>query len=823
MPGITKAMAAAERLMKSPPVPAVVGPAVSGIGSGAAAETVPDAVSSGSPVTPYCREAQFAALARSFRLQLELFRTTLELGNAGSQQQADRAERALGKLAAAVDGFGDDLQLMWGMSGHPAGGAEPSTASRRARYLDCAGCGSYMRSPKPVNWSPRAVVPQQPAEEVQPEPTPESPLLLPPVPPLRAYSLGEGAAVVTSATLEVACESNVGPIRSISACESTTAFQSEGSTHEPDSKPCKRVLKAWHSVTKKLLLKSGNPKVDPGPELWKLWTEPVANSSEHAERLVMSTKEALFAVNEKQESRSKCEWCQCLVANPTSPRRVAWDVLSICILTYDLFTLPLTVFDYDEIPATQVFRLITSVFWTLDIAVSFFVGYDVHGQLEMRPEMAAWMYVRTWFLADMLIVTLDWILLVIGMPTEAASVGRLGKSLRVLRVVRLLRFLRIAKLAKLTEKMGNSVFSSGLFALFSISKWLMCLLLICHVVACSWYWVGSEWSTTTSWLSQDDLPDSMPHRYAMAFHWSFAQFTPATSPIHPKTLSEEVFNITLIFIGLVVFSSFLGTVTTTITALRARALEQAKQNTLFKQYVANNNVSWELGRRITNFAKQHHRRRGNRIMEKDVYFLKGLPETLLIELRCQVNTPYLSRHPFFEHMKSMHPLSLMFVCHLCCAEAQYVNGDELFFFHADATRMFFMVEGVLDYFAGPHESTVSSAEFSTGQWVGEPTLWVRRRHTGRLVARNDADVVYLESEKFRSVLAGRPNALVVAKHYAQLFLEKVAELQPDLDIWSSKEVVENMLEQVRDVEGTETSHPDLADLVKRHSQQPWVL
>ena len=55
---------------------------------------------------------------------------------------------------------------------------------------------------------------------------------------------------------------------------------------------------------------------------------------------------------------------------------------------------------------------------------------------------------RTWFLMDLTVVTVDWILTALAAQAEgagAAGVARLSKTLRLLRFVRLMRMFRIMR------------------------------------------------------------------------------------------------------------------------------------------------------------------------------------------------------------------------------------------------------------------------------------------------------------------------------------------------------------------------------------------
>lgn len=82
-------------------------------------------------------------------------------------------------------------------------------------------------------------------------------------------------------------------------------------------------------------------------------------------------------------------------------------------------------------------------------------------------------------------------------------------------------------------------------ALDGVWRWhvprLMLLVVIAnHFIACSWYALGESQPLEESWLSQlDPVESSMLYRYAVSFHWTMSQFTPAPNNFHPKNAEDR--------------------------------------------------------------------------------------------------------------------------------------------------------------------------------------------------------------------------------------------------------------------------------------------
>ena len=65
-------------------------------------------------------------------------------------------------------------------------------------------------------------------------------------------------------------------------------------------------------------------------------------------------------------------------------RRIFWELLGFACLVYDIVTLPLDVFGYDDTDVAKSLRFAVSTFWLCDLMLSFFFGYMENGAAEMR-------------------------------------------------------------------------------------------------------------------------------------------------------------------------------------------------------------------------------------------------------------------------------------------------------------------------------------------------------------------------------------------------------------------------------------------------------
>jgi len=460
-----------------------------------------------------------------------------------------------------------------------------------------------------------------------------------------------------------------------------------------------------------------------------------------------------------------------LVSRPTSKHRLAWDVVSLGVLTYDILTLPLIAFNYSD----DSLKMATTVFWSLDMPMCFLAGYNDRGKVELRVSRTSGRYLRSWFIWDVLVILADWISFFAGF-NSVVDAARLGKFLRIGRLLRILRLMRIVKLIVIFESLTAEICASdNIVAALVVFKLLAGVMLIVHFIGCGYYAVGlySIGVYERTWLTSgpqdyDATDASFNLRYITAFHWAIAQFTPAPNNHHPANEIERWYAVTSIFLGFVSFATFVASITATMTALRHKNSEKLKRNEMVRRFLEQNFVALQTSDMITAFLRQHNPRKSF-ILESEVVSLRLLPPGLLRQLHYEVYCQTLARHPLFYHLQAARRQTVVSICHDAASMTAYAKAEEVFNFGNDSRCMFFVTSGLLQYFAGTEED--SSVMVEKNSWMCEVALWIKWSHRGRLTAIDYVHLVVINAEMFRSL--ARPEEISQAlKVYAGLFAER---------------------------------------------------
>mmetsp|Transcript_79275 Transcript_79275/g.230214 ORF Transcript_79275/g.230214 Transcript_79275/m.230214 type:complete len:787 (+) Transcript_79275:49-2409(+) len=518
------------------------------------------------------------------------------------------------------------------------------------------------------------------------------------------------------------------------------------------------------------------------------WHEKAARMSRSISRSssrTRATSEILHAnVKRTGDALTTNSRLQRFISKPSSAKRIFWDMLSVAVMAYDLVTIPLQLLDLPDNPVMYTVGMFATIFWTLDICLSFLSGYHAGGLIEMRPKQVAFRYIRTWMPIDVVVVAVDWAVFIVDSNSmESFGMMRLNKTLRIvriLRVLRMLRLLRMLKVMSLIAELHDMIHSEAVLTSLNIVSFIFGILLLSHYIACSWYGVGHSQVTEygdprDSWVSKLQLSTSMElgsgsagYYYATALHWSLTQFTPASMEVVPCNTVERLFNVGVIVISVIIFSSVLSSITSAMINLRRKSAEKRRQIGLVRRYITDKHLTLALGNRIVGFLRTHNYNVSQQqsLQENQILAFKILPDSLRTQLRCEIHVPVLIAHPLFYTINRMDKNAMVAICTTAMSERDLPVGHELFVPGMRATHMYISVTGSLVYFQG--DSLKMHEDVDPGTFISEGVLWLIWETRGRLVATSACDLVAASAEAFHQVMASassRPMCRFYAHQY----------------------------------------------------------
>eukprot|EP00929_Paragymnodinium_shiwhaense_P000551 TRINITY_DN100795_c0_g1_i1.p1 TRINITY_DN100795_c0_g1~~TRINITY_DN100795_c0_g1_i1.p1 ORF type:complete len:939 (+),score=160.28 TRINITY_DN100795_c0_g1_i1:124-2940(+) len=463
----------------------------------------------------------------------------------------------------------------------------------------------------------------------------------------------------------------------------------------------------------------------------------------------------------------------CFVSSPASKRRLAWDLIGVIVLVQEMVQIPLQVFDIDESPFLSGVRYLTSFFWSLDLLSNFFVGYHYHGQVITHPGKAALHYMKSWFVLDAILVSLDWIDRLMDMASNTGT-----KALRMTKVtrgIRAVKLLRLMKFSQMLTDMTSMISSEYHRTCITILKIVLFIVAVNHLLACGFYGLH-HLHGGRGWINNSfDETDSTSYRYFTSLHWSLTQFTPASMEVTPCNTLERVYTVIVLLFAMVTFSSFVSSITTAMTHLRNINATRIEEDSKLFKFLGQHAISAGLTSRVLHFFQERKQQRGrqSRTKEADVSLLKVLPESMKHDLRCEAYGPILCYHPMFRAFGCLDAEAMRYLAVIGCTEKRLMVRDEIFGQRSEVTHMIFLMEGCLNYSYTNTDGDKEIVTLTSGAWACEIALWCDRPPSQPFVAEIGSEIMMLDAKDLKTMAMKYRGSAASLARYGEKFIEQM--------------------------------------------------
>jgi hypothetical protein len=299
-----------------------------------------------------------------------------------------------------------------------------------------------------------------------------------------------------------------------------------------------------------------------------------------------------------------------------------------------------------------------------------------------------------------------------------------------------------------------------------------------------YYLVGKDGEHTV-----DAFDESLKYHYFTALHWALAQVSPGNIDIMPMNWKERVMNIFVLCLTLIIFSSFISSMTVAVTRLRNINSAEEKRFALLRKYFRDQNISQDLAIRIQSFLEERHAYHAGKTTERDVELLAQLTKGLHSELTREAKDPTLYRYPVIRQLPASEPARDMMtlICADACSQKTLGPGEKVYVVDDASRGMLFLTHGLFElreYRENDVESfTVTAPSRETGArhggvssparvsaisatklqsgtstvaWLSEFSLFWHRSHDTTLTAESYCEVLQVGRHPFSVIVRQFP-------------------------------------------------------------------
>lgn len=498
----------------------------------------------------------------------------------------------------------------------------------------------------------------------------------------------------------------------------------------------------------------------------------------------------------KNKKDEDAHWTKRIILPPYAKRRAIWESCGVFLLGWDMFFVPFQTFATAAKPLdnglVHMIEMFSLAYWTLDIAFCFFVGfYRKDGMVEMQFSEIARHYLKRWFCFDVACVCMDY--------------GIKLMQWNGVKNFRLVRLLRVVKFKVAMRSFLSQVRSNRVLIILGMTKNMAMVLIMNHMIACGWHWIGTSYTKSSeswvqTWLTDPDDGElrSLSYRYCTSVQWAITQLGVGAVEIHPKNSAERLYA-TLVGISALIMSSVLvSSVTGSMLQLQELGQIQKEQDQALRSYLTNRHISQRLQGHIWAFLKKARKQDKNKgTILTDVSAISNIPGHMALSLRLEVYMPYMLNHAFF----SMHIMDIQQGGSMSKTtrdligifqEVQVGQEEDLFRTNDKAEKMQFIASGEVLY-KSRLETDSRGITLEAQDWLSEQALWLNWQHVGRAMAKVSCEMFVLHAAEFQKVMKNE----IGAKAYAKMFVERIrSNKDPVTDVMGSKEDIRSWQQEI---------------------------
>lgn len=332
---------------------------------------------------------------------------------------------------------------------------------------------------------------------------------------------------------------------------------------------------------------------------------------------------------------------------PESTFKKVWVLLISCILMYSAIYTPFRIAFYFYEDKYKWFDFLIDACLWVDIPINFISPYiDEEETLIKNRKQIAQHYLKTWFIIDF--CSSFPFFEVFKSKNTYKNAFEIPLSDKYLKLTNLIRIIKISKgenvsvITKLfSDKLKINVHIKNLFF------FLIAYFLLNHVIACMWYFIAIlEDFEPRSWVIRLGYVDqNVGNMYLICMYWSLATTTMVGyGDISAGTTEERIYNMFIMFFGVLMSSFLIGLLSLTCNALYSKYEEINAKLGILDEINKANPLHPELYEKVRKTIKYDL---GQNQRDK-MQFLQELPNKLRLELSHIMHNKAMRKLNFFK-------------------------------------------------------------------------------------------------------------------------------------------------------------------------------
>lgn len=487
---------------------------------------------------------------------------------------------------------------------------------------------------------------------------------------------------------------------------------------------------------------------------------------------------------------------------PDNKYKLVWDMNMLVIVVYYIVTVPLIICFGGTEPSLleedPTLDFVLFLVFVADMISNCFIALEntegTAGYIYDRKTIIK-AYLKGWFVID-LVATFPISLLVSSTETDQSSLGDLNKILRLLRIFKLFRILR---LARLLPRLEATTFLNP--AILRLIKLFTSSLFLWHWIACGYWFVaesedygkdGPIWvrEGSNGWLpspkiwcrdlaecnetahefmwdkvgfnpytdledcfNRGECPATFSKKYLHSFFWALMATVGVGDDIKPITLTEHLFSVVIIIIGIFMIASMISSASSALASLESAEMERRTRLHKIRAYLRKIAIKGDLRQRILEYYEFAMTTRQNKPYGSNQKHLSDLHHLLRMDLDVALHRHLVEKVPM---LRALGQSSCLLKLIPKFKRITFIPGEYLVIQGEACNEMHIIVSGAVKVIQTEAGVSKIIATLHDGESFGEIGLLFRQKQACSVRASNYTDVLVLTKHHFDQVMENFP-------------------------------------------------------------------
>jgi hypothetical protein len=348
------------------------------------------------------------------------------------------------------------------------------------------------------------------------------------------------------------------------------------------------------------------------------------------------------------------------VIRDDSKPKMIWDLLMIVVILYSVTIDPYisafsTKFN-SQLTTETLLQIIIDFLFLCELILNFFTPFYKNDVLVENQRKIMLNYLKSWFILDFISAFPSSLILYLSefKTSEGGEQSKhnivLTKSIfRLTRLYRLIRWFKVFRIFKLFQYGGKFPVdfqlnkNSGINRMFKFS---FIFLILSHISSCIWIYIAKLEGVHDSWIYVFNLEDAENvDVYIASYYYNLVTiYTIGYGDITAKTLTERIYNIFFMLIGVMLFSFAISSLSTIFIELDYKSVKLNKKveilNDIHKDHL--------LSKQLYDKVKKVLIFQNNRVKLENYELLESLPYSLKKQIIFSMTRTGINNFYFFK-------------------------------------------------------------------------------------------------------------------------------------------------------------------------------